>query len=459
MKDLHIAIDLGSSSGRIVVGNSRKIEIVHRFFIGRERLFDSDFWDIIGIFSEIKKGLKLAFQRYGDNIVSIGIDSWGCDYGLLDKEGMLIAPVYHYRDRRTDGAIEEVDKIIARERLYASTGVAFQSYNSIYQLYRMKQQHPESFAAARYMLNIPDLFAYFITGQMKRERTHASTSALYNPSSKDWAWDVIDALGFPRYLFGELVSNGVILGNLDTRVASEVGAPKDIKVIMCPTHDTASAVSWIQEDSFISSGTWSLLGMNLNSPVLSKEAMESGFTNETGADGKITFVRNIIGMWISNECVRAWGGNLDWKVLDKETENNMGYEGYIDPTDLMFMAPGTTDCPMDMRVREYLISHGFDAPINKGEYMIAIYRGLAKTYAEALETVKKLTGKPLKSLRIVGGGSKNRLLNDLTAKETGLKIQVGPSEATAIGNILYQARSCGFIPSVEYGINEILSSC
>ena len=455
MRDLHIAIDLGSTTGRIVVGNLQGLEVVYRFLSKRETILGTHYWDIIGIFSEIKIGLTKAFSLYGNRIASIGIDTWGVDYGLLDDHGLLVSPVFHYRDTRTNGMIEEVATFIDKDTLYGETGIALLSFNTLYQLYAHKKEHPEVFKVAKHFLDVPDILAYFLTGVMKNERTHASTTAMFNPVKKDWNWKAIDVLGFPRCLFGEIIPSGTILGPLDHVLAEEIGAPQDILVVACATHDTASAVSWIKEDAFISSGTWSLMGMNLDLPVLSHEAMINEFTNEVGADGRITFLQNIMGMWISNECIRSWGIEPNWKVLDEEAEVCSGYCGSIDPTNRIFMAPSSPFSPMDTRVKTYLLEHGFPAPKCHGEFLVAIYRGLAKVYANNVLLLEKLTGKKLETIRIVGGGSRNKLLNELTARETGKKIYTGPTEATSLGNMLYQCYACGDISTIEEGIKQI----
>jgi rhamnulokinase len=455
MRNLHIAIDLGSTSGRVVVGDLDELNVVHRFTSKRVTILESQYWDILGIFTEIKIGLMKAFSMYGAEIKSIGIDTWGVDYGLLDAEGVLVSPVFHYRDNRTKGLIEEVSAIISKERLYRTTGIALLSFNSLYQLYAQQKKHPDIMKAAKHFLDIPDLLAFFLTGIIKNEITHASTTALLNPTTKNWAWDIIDILHLPQEIFGEIIPSGTILGPLNPDLAMEIGAPKGVIVIACASHDTASAVSWINEDAFISSGTWSLMGMNLDSPVLSREAMQHGFTNEIGGDGRITFLQNLVGMWISNECIRAWGEERDWRELDEETESCIHYQGFIDPTDEMFMAPSTPASPMPERVKENLCANGFSPPEKRGEYLLAIYRGLAKAYSNNISLLRRLTGKKIDTVRIVGGGSRNKLLNRLTEEACCVKVYAGPTEATSLGNMLYQTYACSEISCIEEGIQRI----
>jgi len=458
MDKYHIAIDLGATSGRVVVGNLENLEVVYRFSTAYEVVLGTMYWDILRIFSEIKTGLGLAFSQYGNAIASIGIDGWGVDYALLDAEGCLVSPVYHYRDKRTEGIVDIVGSLVGNAYLFKTTGLAFQQYNTIYQLFAMKRERKEVLAAARQYLSLPDLLAYFLTGRMENERTQASTTGLYDCTRGTWSGDLLRQLQLPEKIFGTIVSSGTVIGPLEKALCQEVGAPNDVIVVASATHDTAAAVSWITEEAYISSGTWSLIGMNLEKPVLSVEAMESGFTNETGAEGKITFVKNIMGLWISNECVRGWkeaGEMVEWSELDKQTRECLGYPGFIDPTNSVFMAPDTKASPMDRRVATYLQEKGYPRLERRGECLIAIYRGLAKTYAASLRIMERITGKQISRIRIVGGGAKNSILNQLTATETEKNIIVGPVEATSLGNIFNQMKALHYISSIQEGANKL----
>lgn len=457
----HIAIDLGASNGRVLVGDLREFEVVHRFVTENDQILGEFYWDIQSLFREIKVGLKKAFDQYRDQIASIGIDTWGVDYVLVDQKGALVSLCYHYRDSRTDSMIEEVSaKLGGREPLYEATGIAFQPFNTLYQLAAMQRDRREALSAAHRYLAVPDLLAYWLTGVMKNERTHASTTQLYDPRKRNWAWPIIDAMGFERSLFGEIVDSGTILGPLTDAVAHQVGAPKSVVVIASGAHDTASAVAAVpaangETPLYISSGTWSLLGVELPAPLTGKTAMESGFTNEVAASGNIRFLKNIMGMWIQQECVRHWehetGAKISWKELDEETVAESAYQGYIDVNDLVFLKPNTHDNLMVDRITAWCEAHDLPAPASKGEFMVAIYRGLARAYKEAIADLEEVIGSRFESLYIIGGGCQNEILDQWTADETGLTVYAGPAEATALGNLMIQAWAVGEIASLQEG--------
>lgn len=456
----HIAIDLGASNGRVLVGNVEQFEVVHRFTTYNDQILGEFYWNIQALFAEIKTGLKKAFSLYPNEIVSIGIDTWGVDYALVDEKGSLVSLCYHYRDGRTDHVIEEVSKQLGgKERIFEETGIAFQPFNTIYQLVAHKRDRGGVFGVAKHYLALPDLLAFWLTGVMKNERSHASTTQLYNPKTKTWAWTLIDELGFDRSLFGEIVDSGTVLGPLTADVRHEIGASKDVVVIASAAHDTASAVAAVPSQKgevplYISSGTWSLLGSELAEPLTTKEAMESGFTNEVAANSQIRYLKNIMGMWIQQECVRHWesqGEEITWKELDEQTIAEEAYQGSIDVNDLRFLKPNTYDNLMIDRIDAYLSEHGMTKPTNKGQYMVAIYRGLAAEYANAIADLQRVLGISFTSLNIIGGGSKNEILNQWTADATSLKVLAGPVEATALGNLIVQSWATGELASLQAG--------
>ncbi|WP_320123507.1 rhamnulokinase family protein [uncultured Sphaerochaeta sp.] len=460
----HIAIDLGASNGRVLVGDLGEFEVVHRFVTQNDQILGEFYWNIQSLFAEIKVGLKKAFTKYGSDITSIGIDTWGVDYVLTDDKGGLVSLCYHYRDSRTDGLIEQVAKQLGgKMRIYERTGIAFQPFNTLYQLAAMKRDRPETLKAASHYLSVPDLLAYWLTGIMKNERTHASTTQLYDPKQKTWAWDLIDDMGFERSLFGEIVDSGTVLGSLTTDVAHEVGASSEVVVIASAAHDTASAVAAVPAEAggtplYISSGTWSLLGVELSEPRTDQASMESGFTNEVAASGGIRFLKNIMGMWIQQECVRHWereGQEIKWKELDEETLRCTDYQGYIDPSDTRFLKPNSHDNLMTDRIDAWCQEHDLPAPSNHGEYMVAIYRGLAKAYAKAISDLEVVIGKKFAALHIIGGGCKNEILDQWAATETGLPVYAGPVEATALGNLVVQAWATGELESLQEGRDRI----
>lgn len=458
MSTKHIAIDLGATSGRVVVGNLDKIEVVHRFDSANEIILGSLYWDIIKIFSEIKIGLKKAFLLYGDEISSIAIDSWGVDYALLDKNGILVTPLYHYRDQRSKKVFNEVNDIIGKDRLFNNTGLAFQEYNTIYQIYSQIKSNKQLFSIVSNYLSVPDLIAYFLTGKIVNERTHASTTGLYNCTTKDWDWDIIEDLGIPKTIFSKIVDSGTIIGSLEPKLRNEFGINDYVKVVACATHDTASAVSFLNNSAYISSGTWSLIGINLEKPLLCNASLAKGFTNETGGDGQITLVKNIMGLWISNQCLESHfgkGAKLNWKEIDFQTNENLAYEGYIDPLSPIFISPNNSENSMKKRVFSYLVNNGFTPPISIGEYLVAIYRGLAKSYAKSLIEIEELTHQKIESLQIIGGGCQNNILNKLTAEEINKTVKIGPVEATALGNIIYQIKGLSKEPISKTDLDNI----
>ncbi len=464
----HIAIDLGASNGRVLVGDLREFEVVHRFVTVNDQLLGEFYWNIQEIFAQIKIGLQRAFERYGDEIVSIGIDSWGVDYVLVDEGGAPVSFCYHYRDGRTDGLIETVSESLGGKAwVYEQTGIAFQSFNTLYQLAAMQRDRPKSLAAAAHYLGLPDLLAYWLTGVMKNERTHASTTQLYDPRTGDWAWELIDRMGFDRSLFGEIVDSGTVLGTLESGVAHQVGCPKEVVVIASGAHDTASAVAAVPAEAgttplYLSSGTWSLLGVEVDAPLTDQRALESGFTNEVATSGKIRFLKNIMGMWIQQECVRHWeheeGVKISWKELDAETIEESAYQGAIDVNDLLFLKPNTYDNLMVDRIKAWCTEHKIEPPKSKGEYMVAIYRGLAQAYKEAIEDLEEVLGERFDSLHIIGGGCQNEILNQWTADATGLSVSAGPVEATALGNLMTQAIATGEVADLQAGRDLIRSA-
>lgn len=461
MEKKYIAVDLGASNGRVVVGNLEKFTVTNRFVTRNEVVNGGVHWDILYIYAEIKKGIKEAFRLFPEPgaIASISIDTWGVDFGLLDAKGQLIGLPYHYRDSRTDGMMEEVFSVISKEEIYLETGGQFMQINTLYQLASMKKNHPELFAAARHYLSIPDLLSFWLSGVMANEYSHASTTQIYNPSENQWSWKIIDALGIDRSLFGEVVKSGTVLGRLTDEVRNELGASSDVVVIAGASHDTAAAVAAVpvtveEPVLYLSSGTWSLLGTESPEPIISEKSLEYNFTNEGAASGGIRFLKNIMGMWIQQETLRWWeshGQEISFKELDAETLALADFPSVIDPNDERFLKPNSSGSPMPERIKGYCREQGMQVPEKPGEFMATIYRGLADIYARYAEQIEKITGIAYRQLYIIGGGSKNGILNQWTADITGKKVSAGPVEATALGNILIQALALGDIPDRKTG--------
>ncbi len=460
----HIAIDLGASNGRVIVGDLESFEVVHRFITRNIRILDSTYWDLLYIYTEIREGIRKAVSLYRDEIVSIGVDTWGVDHLLLDEGMNPISFAYHYRDGRTDGKIEELCRTFGREHIYRSTGIAFQPFNTLYQLVAFNEQRPELMKSARHYLSIPDVITYWLTGVISNETTHASTTQLFDPQKMEWNRDFIQEVGLNPDIFPDVIPSGSVVGILEPVIKAELGLSHDIRVVAVGTHDTASAVAAVpakegEEFLYISSGTWSLLGVESDTPILTEEALNAGFTNEVAVNGKIRFLKNIMGMWIQQECVRYWeskGETIDYRSLDQETLDQSGYEGYIDVMDEMFLKPNTPDSLMEDRVKKSCTELGYREPVTHGEIMVAIYRGLAKAYHTSLKEIEKITGQSFTRIHIIGGGCKNEILDRWTAEETGREVVAGPVEATALGNLLVQTVATGQHPSLQRGREIII---
>jgi len=462
----HIAVDLGAESGRIIVGDVRRIEDVHRFENHPVRIGKSIFWDVLNIFAEIKRGLKKAFERYPGEIRSMGLDTWGVDYALLDRQGDMIGGVYHYRDPRTDGVPDEVFSLIPRWEIYEETGIQHMQINTIHQLYAHVRDKPRLVEQAGSLLTLPNLFHYWLTGVLRSEYSHVTTSQLYNPRKRDWSWRIIDALGFNRNWFGEIVAPGTRLGGLLPHVAEEIGATEELVVVASATHDTACAVAAIPAPAgsnyaYISSGTWSLLGIETPEPIINEKSYTYNFTNEGAAGGGIRFLKNIIGLWILQECKRHWdrsGREYSYAELTDMAAEFGPAELSIDANDPRFLKPGLIDDSMPDRIREACRERGQRQPESPAEIVRGLLQSLAGLYAESIEELEDVTGRPVKQLHIIGGGAQNTLLCELTAAAAGIPVFAGPVEATAIGNILVQAISMGEIESIEKGRELIRES-
>ena len=454
-----IAIDIGAETGRVIVGDVSKMEIIYRFPNHLVRVKDSIFWDILGIFNEIKKGLKKAFEKYPNQIVSIGIDTWGVDYVLLDDDGDLLGNPYHYRDKRTDNIMEEVFKIIPKKEIFTESGIQFMQINTIYQLYSFAKNKPQVFGNAKYFLTIPDLLNYWLTGIIKNEYSIATTTQLYNPIKKDWSTKILDKLGFKKEIFGEIIMPGTKIGKLLPAIAREIGADSKVVIIAPACHDTGSAVAAVPvEDNtnyaYISSGTWSLLGIETPEPIINEMSFKYNFTNEGSADGGFRFLKNVTGFWIIQECKKFWDEKVKSYSYNELTEIALKYgpaNFRIDPDDSKFLKPGLIDDNMPDRIKTYCQETGQKVPESPAEITRGIIESLADKYTKTIKMIEEITGKSIKEIYIIGGGSRNSLLCKMVANTTGLSVFAGPVEATAIGNLMIQAKSMGQIKSIAEG--------
>lgn len=439
----YIAADFGAGSGRVIVGTVRpdsiELEEIHRFPNRQIRLGGVVYWDFLSLFEELKSGLRKAFCKY-DDIVSIGVDTWGVDFGLIDKQGHLVSNPVCYRDARTEGMLEKAFRVIPKEKFYALTGNQFMEINTAFQLYSMVLANDSILQVADKLLFTPDLFNYFLTGQALNEYSIASTSQLFNHVGHDWADEVFERLGLPRRLMQKIVPAGSVIGELSDEIVAEVGG-KGVKVIAVGSHDTASAVASIDARgdnwAFISSGTWSLMGIKVDKPILTEEAMMSDFTNEGTVDGRIRFLRNITGLWLLQNLMKEWelsGVKRTYAELIDEAEQS-DFSSVVNVDDACFNNPDN----MGDAIRAYCMGHGLQVPETQGEFVRCVVLSLAHKYAEVKQLLEKCADRRIDTIYIVGGGSRNRLLNHLTEQLTGVKVVCGDAEATAVGNIKVQA--------------------
>ncbi|MFF0266311.1 rhamnulokinase family protein [Kribbella sp. NPDC004536] len=435
------AVDLGASSGRVMLGEVGpgvlQLRELNRFWNGPVRVHSTLHWDILHLYRSVLDGLHLAGP-----LDSIGIDSWAVDYGLLDQSGRLLGNPVHYRDSRTDGVMEQVLTQVPAADLYAITGLQQLPFNTIYQLVA-----DGMVGEAATFLMIPDLLAYWLTGEVGVERTNASTTQLYDVLARDWSDELISRVGalgatgrasLPRRLFPALREPGDVIGNV---LPDETGLAPGIPVVAVGSHDTASAVVAVpargERFAYISSGTWSLVGLELDAPVLTDAARAANFTNEGGVDGRTRLLRNVMGLWILQECQRIWGDDLD--DLLRAAADAPPFAVLIDPDAPEFLAPGN----MPARIDEHCRATGQEPPRSRGAAVRCILESLALAYRRTLRTAQTIAARDVDVLHVIGGGSQNELLCRLTADACGVPVLAGPVEASALGNVLVQARALG----------------
>ena len=459
-----IAVDLGAGSGRVIAaktdGSTLEFDEMHRFDNPGTDLPGGSFWDIIGLYREILEGLRRAVERYGEKIVSIGIDTWGCDFGLIDANGELLGMPHQYRDPRFEGMAEAVHALLPESEIYAQTGIKTNFYNSsLHLLAELRKGSPALNNAAR-LLFVPDLLAYWLTGRQAVERTIASTSQLLDARTGDWAWDVIDALGLPRQIFGEIVEPGTVLGVIRDEVAAFIGRA-GIPVVASACHDTASAVAGIPMSGagnlWLSSGTWSIMGVESAVPITTPEALELGFCNELGIAGSVRFLKNISGLWLIQECKRQWdleGGKLNFAEMATLAQDATPFTAFIDPDDASFASPGE----MPDKIRAYCEKTGQPVPRDPGQVLRVATESLALKYRLVYEGICQLTGGHFSQLHAGGGGIQNELLSRATADALGIEVVAGPVEATSCGNVITQMIGTGHLPDVKAGRDLIRRS-
>ena len=459
----NLAFDFGASSGRMVLckleDGKLELEELHRFPNHEIRIGGHIYWDLFRLYYEMKQGLKKAAAKKVP-IQSLAVDTWGVDYGLFDKDGNLIGTPVNYRDSRTDGMMEEIGKIIPLEELYNRTGLEFMYFNSIFQLYAEKKMRPVILDNARRLLFMPELFGYFLTGIMYTEYTFASTSQLLDARKREWDFELIEKLGLKKELFGDIVMPGTIIGDLLPEVEEETGL-SGVKVIAVGSHDTASAVAGAplesQDAAFLSCGTWSLLGIVLDEPILNETSYKYNYTNEGSIDGKIQFMKNINGLWIMQNLRKNWcefEAQVSFPDIIREARAAERKDFVIDPKDPRFTAPYN----MMKEIIAYCEEKGQGTPKGLGEMAMAVYNGLTQEYKRAVEAMEDITGKRIPCINMVGGGIQDELLCELTAQATGKKVVAGPIEGAVLGNSIMQLKAMGVISSLEEGRQVIKNS-
>ena len=448
MEKYYLAVDIGASSGRHMLASMKdgkmQLEEVYRFPNGMDNKNGTLCWDVERLITEIKNGLKKC-KEIGKIPVSMGIDTWGVDYVLLDKDDNILGDTVGYRDSRTEGMDEKVYEVIPQDDLYARTGIQKQIFNTIYQLMAVKQSHPEYLEQAETILMIPDYFNFLLTGVKKNEYTEATTGQLISPKTNDWDYELIDMLGYNSRMFLPVSMPGTVVGDFTEEVQKEVGF--NCTVVLPATHDTGSAVLAVPTNDddavYISSGTWSLMGIERKEADCSMESMKANFTNEGGYDHRFRYLKNIMGLWMIQSVKKEFTEDLSFaeicEMASKETISSI-----VDCNDDCFLAPKS----MIDAVQKFCRDTDQQVPETVGEISSVIYNSLAKCYGDTVEEIEAITGKKYSTIYVVGGGSNAGYLNELTAKYTGRKVSAGPSEATAIGNIIVQMLHDGVFASL-----------
>jgi sugar (pentulose or hexulose) kinase len=452
-----IAVDLGAGSGRVIAATTdlQKIELeeIHRFDNPGTELPGGSFWNIVGLYRDILEGLRRAVEIHGERIVSIGIDTWGCDHGLIGQNGTLLGMPHQYRDPRFEGMAELMHGLMPESEIYRHTGIKTNFYNSSLHLLAEAHKKNPALDAAETLLFIPDLLAYWLTGRRAVERSIASTSQLVDPTTGNWAWPVIDALGLPRKMFGEIVAPGTVLGPIRDAVANFIGKA-GIPVIASASHDTASAVAGIPmsdgQKLWLSSGTWSIMGVEINTPVTTAESFERGFCNELGVNQSVRFLKNIAGLWLIQECKRQWdldGESIDYATMTRMAEAAEPFSAFINPDDEVFASPGN----MPEKIRNWCKKSGQKIPADKGTILRVATDSIALKYREVFDHIKAFTGTTFDQLHAGGGGIQNEPLSQSTADALGIMVVAGPIEATSCGNVITQMIGTGHLENFEAG--------
>lgn len=465
----YLAFDLGAESGRAILGkfDGKKFTLseIHRFpnypiSMPQKHGISSLRWDILHLWNEVKEGIARMTRKQGEMITAIGVDTWGVDFGLFDEKGALISAPYAYRDKRTDGIMEKAFERLSREQIFEQTGIQFLQLNSLYQLLAMVLDNAPEFKIAKTFLTMPDIINYWLTGDTVSEFTIATTTQCYDPRKRKWAYPMLEALGIPTHIFCEIVSAGTYLGKVTKQLSEELNTQASVVAPAC--HDTGSAAAAVpsahDDVVWISSGTWSILGTNVENPIINEQSLTHNFTNEGGVGNTYRFSKNITGLWLVQECRRAWaleGKEYSYAELTEMAAAAKPHLCFVDPDSPDFLHPGG----MPQRIIQYCQRSGQPIPENHAAIVRCALESIALKYRAILEKLDQIVGKPLAPIHIVGGGSKNQLLNQFTADATKKEVIAGPAEATALGNIMMQAIALGNIASIQQGREVIRESC
>jgi len=458
-----IAFDLGAESGRAILGTldgkRLSLDVKHRFANPMSKINGHWHWNLQSQWEELKTGLKLAASGAGE-ISGVGVDTWGVDYGLLGAGGEILGHPYAYRDPRTEGIMDHVFARVSRQRIFEKTGIQFMQFNTLFQLAAQKLAGSSALDAALTILWIPDLFNYLFTGVAKTEFSIASTSQMYNPRTKEWALDLLAEMGLPTGILPEIVPSGTILGKVKKDIAEECGV-EQLTVIAPACHDTGSAVAAVpaqgQNWCYISSGTWSLMGVEINQPIINDKTLKYNYTNEGGVDGSIRLLKNIMGLWLVQECRRHWksqGQDLDYATLTQLAAEAKSFGALIDPDHSPFLSPGQ----LPVKIVNFCAATKQKSPATPCEFVRTCLESLALTYRKTLEGLEDIVAHRIDAIHIVGGGSQNELLNQMTADACGRAVIAGPVEGTSIGNILVQAMATGDVRSLAEARDVVRTS-
>jgi rhamnulokinase len=463
---VYLAVDLGAESGRVIAGTLNdgrvSLEEVHRFANHLVNVAGTRRWDVLRLWTDIQDGLALAGKKYGDRIVSVGVDTWGVDYVLLSKSGEILGMPYNYRDPRTTGMLEHAFTKVPKADIFAQSGVQFMEINTLYQVISMQLKDPELMAHADRFLMMPDFFHWLLCGSRVVEFTNATTTQFLHPTNRDWSFDLLRKFNIPTSIFPEVVPPGTKLGTLRDDVIVRTGLKK-IAVVAPATHDTGAAVAAVPTENtgkanwaYISSGTWSLIGVEVQDAILGPKALELNVTNEGGVDGTYRLLKNVMGLWLIQECRRSFerrGRKYEYAELVTLAQAAEPFRTLIDPNDHAFLSPDD----IATSIEEWCRKVGEPVPETDGQFVRCCLESLAFKYRQVLKGIEDLTGVPIEVIHVVGGGGKNEILNQFTASASGKPVIAGPTEATALGNVLIQARASGDVGSLTQ-IRDVVRS-